>query len=110
MWVDGRRGGRQLASRETVVVDDDDIDATLASHADRLDRADAAIDGDDELRAFVDELAESVGVETVAVSKTIRQEDTGRDANGAEEAEEHARRRHAVDVVVSVNDDGIVSV
>src|SRR5678816_740926 len=56
--------GRRLVP--FVVVGDDQVHATLACNLRLLNGGDAAVDGDDELRAFVAELGDCLGVEAVA--------------------------------------------
>ena len=97
-------GGRRR--RHGVVIDDDDVDVALAGDGDGVEVAGAAIAGDDELGAAVQEGGGHLGREAVAlIAVRHRRLDAG--ADRAEEAGEQRRGGHAVDVVVAEDADDL---
>ena len=88
-----------------VVIRHDQIDAALARDLRRLDRGDAAVDGDDQLGAVVAELRDRLGVEAVAFVDAVGDVEVGVAAEDADGVPEDGGGGDAVDVVVAVDDD-----
>ena len=98
--IDHGTGARQLLVG-LVVIDDDDVAAELAGARQRLAAGGAAVDGDDELRAVLDEPLDGGGVGTVALEQPVGDVDARLEAVMREEAAHQRGGRGAVDVVVA---------
>ena len=89
-----------------VMVGDDDGDARFRRLGDRLDGSDPAIHRDDRLRpVLLEHPPKRLGLEAVAVAHAVRKKRHGVGAEHPEHGPELRDRGHAVDVVVSENDD-----
>ena len=89
-----------------MVVGDDDVDAAIDRQTHRLDRGDAAIDGDHELYVAIGEHAlEHFDLQTVAIDEAMRDDEVDVRAERAEDGLQQHDGGDAVDVVVAVDQD-----
>jgi hypothetical protein len=88
-----------------MVIGDDEIDAALFGDLSGFYGGDAAVDGDDELGAAVDDLAEGVGIEAVAFFEAVGDVEVDFAAQDVDGVPEDGGGGDAVDVVVAVDDD-----
>ena len=98
--IDDGAGARQLLVG-LVVIDDDDVAAELAGPRQRLAAGGAAVDGDDELRAVLDQPFDGRWVRAVAFEQAVGNVDARLQPVVREEAAHQGGRRGAVDVVVA---------
>ena len=99
------RDGRRQRTADLVVVEHDDVCASLIGRRDRRSAVGAAVDGDNQGGAARGEIAHRLGIGSVALEDPIGDVDLGVDAVVAEEAFHQSRRRGAVDVVVAEDGD-----
>ena len=97
-------GGRQL-TLALVVIGDDQFEAQLVRFRGFVEARDAAIDGDDELRAVGLELLKRLRIQPVALFQAVRHVEIRFGADVAESLEEDGRSGHAVGIVVAVHRD-----
>jgi hypothetical protein len=88
-----------------VVVGDDQIDAALFRDLRLLDRGDAAVDGDNELRPGVTDLLKRLGIQPVAFVDPVGDVEIDLSAQDGDGVPEDGGGGDAVDVVVAVDDD-----
>ena len=102
--IDHGAGARQLLVG-LVVIDDDDVAAELAGARQRLAAGGAAVDGDDELGAVLDEPFDGRRVRAVAFEQAVGDVDARLQPVMREEAAHQSGGRGAVDVVVAEDGD-----
>ena len=102
-----RRRARQPLAR-LVMIRDDQRQSTLGGRLGFGDAGDAAVDGDDDLRPFERERPHRVVIESVAFVDAIGHVVVGVRAQQLEAAQQNRGRRHAVGVVVAVDDDPLL--
>ena len=88
-----------------VMVGDDQIDAALASDEGGFDGGDAAIDGDDEFGAVVDDLGQGLGIQAVSFVDAMGNVGFDFSAEEGDGVPENAGGGDAIDVVIAVDDD-----
>ncbi len=106
--VDEGMTGRQLMCH-LVVIDDDDIDIARSSGGQRLVTGGAAIDGDDQLGAIVDQLIDRRRIGAVSFEDAIGNIDGRPDAEMAEKTVHQRRGGRAVDIVVAEDRDALAA-
>ena len=93
-----------------MVVGDDDLEPERARVLDLRDRGDAAVDGDDEVEAFLGEPRERVGVQAVALLEARRQVPRDVGVQLAQQQDGERGRADPVGVVVAVHADSLAGV
>ncbi len=88
-----------------MMVDDDDVDATSPRNGKCFMARRAAVDGDNELGAIVDQLFDRRRIRPVALENPIGNVNLRVDAKVTEEPGHERRRRGTVDVVVAEDHD-----
>ena len=88
-----------------MMIRDDQCDAALFRHLRRLDRGDAAIDGDDQLCAAVADLRDGVAIQAIPFFDAMRNVVIDLAAELTDRVPEDGGGGDAVDVVVAVDDD-----
>ena len=95
---------RQLGVR-LVMVGNDEIDPEVSCARGRLRGADAAVDGNYQLHAVLVQAIDRGRLQAVAVAETLGEKVHDVSAEHFERTAENHCRRHAIDVVVTMNDD-----
>ncbi|MNT66118.1 hypothetical protein D3C72_2041550 [compost metagenome] len=98
--IDERIAWRQRCA-DLVMVDDDHVDTAPCRHLKRLVAGRAAVDGDDEAGAVVDQLFDRLWVGPISLEDTIRDIDFRIEPEMLEEARHQRRRCGAVDIVIA---------
>ena len=96
-------------SRREMVVDDDDVDPRRPQRGNRGDGARAAVAGDDDGRAGRFRCLDARRGQVVAVDEPARNERHRARAQRLEGANQDCRRRHSIDVVIAVDEDGLAA-
>ena len=92
-----------------VVIDHDDVGAQGGSDRERIEARRAAIDGDDEFRAVLDETFDGLGIGAVALGEAIGNIDARIEPVRLKKTLQQRGRAGAVDVVVSEYGDGLAT-
>ena len=103
----GEGGRRSLVLVRQVMVCHDNVERVGARPFERLVRAYAAVNADDERVAFQLRAFENVAAYAVALGETVRHVVARRRAEDFERAPEDDRARRAVNVVVAVNQNAL---
>ncbi len=88
-----------------VVIGNDQIDAALLGNLHLIDRGNAAVYGDDDFRAAVDDFREDCGVQAVPFVDAVGDVPVDLAAEDSDGVPEDGGGGDAVDVVIAVNDD-----
>ncbi len=98
-----------LASRlmplEFMMICNDQLNTAFSRHFRGFDGGDAAIDGDDQLRAVIADLGDGFAVQAVPFFDAVWNVILDNPAELADRMPEDGRRGDAIDVVIAVNDD-----
>ena len=97
--------GRGQPGLAEVVVDHDHVEARIRCFGERVEGADAAIDGDDHPHVRCRQLAHGGGVGAVALAQAVGDIDRHRARDRREEAAQQRRRGRAVHVIVAEDRD-----
>ncbi len=106
--IDDGIGKRQIAGY-LMMVDDDDVEVELRRFRQRLEARRAAIDGDQEPRAALGDLAHGVDIGPVALEQPIGDVEERIEPGGAQHAHEERGRGGAVDVVIAEDRDPLLA-
>ena len=102
--IEHRVRRRQLGARQ-VVIGHDDIDAGGTGGGDGGNGRDAAVTGDDHLRADALRFGKAGRPKIIAIANPVRHERIDRRARAPQDPSQHRRRALAVHVVVAVHQD-----
>jgi hypothetical protein len=112
VWVHHRHGTRQLM-RAFVVIDHDHLHPGIRRHGQRIMRHGAAIDRDDQLRAFLPQPHQSLAAGAIALQQAVGDVVAGIMAAQADQADQQRGAGGAIDVVIAIDrhrlalDDGL---
>jgi hypothetical protein len=87
------------------MIDDDDVDARVARHGQRLERLGAAIDGDDQLRPFLGKPYQRLPRRTIALHQPVGDIGFGIGAELAKQTDQQSGGGGAVDVIIAEDGD-----